>query len=68
MTQNETLDAKTPSPHPFPFSRAEKGRLEPPLSTGGEGSGVRMGAKKDKNGTAERAERSKTRIKRQNAD
>jgi len=29
-------------PHPFPFSRVEKGKLEPPLSTGGEGSGVRI--------------------------
>jgi len=35
-------------PHPFPFSRVEKGKLEPPLSTGGEGSGVRMAAKKPK--------------------
>ena len=33
-----------PSPHPFPFSQEEKGRLEPPLSAqergGGEGLNV----------------------------
>jgi len=28
-----------PIPHPFSFSQEEKGKLEPPLSTGGEGRG-----------------------------
>ncbi len=48
-------------PHPFPFSRVEKGKLEPPLSTGGEGSGVRMAAKKTKTRirTAKAARRAK---------
>jgi hypothetical protein len=36
---NKGVKAQTPSPHPFPFSRVEKGRLEPPLSAWERGGG-----------------------------
>jgi len=40
MMLSRPLTLPSPSiPHPFPFSRVEKGKLEPPLSTGGEGRG-----------------------------
>ena len=45
MNLLKSFDTKDTIPHPFPFSRVEKGKLEPSLSTGGEGSGVRIDTK-----------------------
>jgi hypothetical protein len=37
--KRKALPRRGPSPHPFPFSRMEKGKLEPPLSAWERGGG-----------------------------